>query len=364
MNDDEFDMRIRAALEVEAPREQLARLETFWRRESRARTVRRRRFAAAVAACVAAVVGVATWAMRRDAPERTIADRDDPAREMVDQPAMSVDETLPAEGRAPTDYERIMFSVLARRSIDRSANRLATAVDAAIARAAANPKIDAAQVAKEAGLFAADAEPLLLDRLTRTRGREQVAVVRLLGECGTQRSTPALLTLAGRESLRPAILDSIERIVGVDELAGVVRQARLRDVQAALLHRMLTAESDGALRGFLSLVPDPSTRIEALAAAEALESLPIDGWMTLLGDDEKSVRLSAAIVLGHVNGPEITAALIREVTEAPSPPAEAWVALVACRDESAEQFLAGAARQPRWLGQLNNARVTWARMVQ
>ena len=76
------------------------------------------------------------------------------------------------------------------------------------------------------------------------------------------------------------------------------------------------------------------------------------------------MRIAAALVLGHVNGPEVTNSLIALVTqEAASSPTEAWIALLACRGEQAEEFFAYATRHPQLLGQVNRARVWWARMI-
>jgi hypothetical protein len=49
--------------------------------------------------------------------------------------------------------------------------------------------------------------------------------------------------------------------------------------------------------------------------------------------------------------------------EAPGGATEAWMALLACRGEKAEAFVAYAARQPEMLGRLNNARVQLTYMI-
>ncbi len=66
------------------------------------------------------------------------------------------------------------------------------------------------------------------------------------------------------------------------------------------------------------------------------------------------------MVLGHVNGPAVSEALIARVSQAGRAPVEAWVALLACRGEAADRFLAAAQQQPHTLGQVNNARMYWA----
>jgi HEAT repeat protein len=89
----------------------------------------------------------------------------------------------------------------------------------------------------------------------------------------------------------------------------------------------------------------------------------VDELLDLLEDDDQAVRFAAALVLGRVNGPVVTRALVERVTENPSGATEAWIALVACRGELADEFLAFASREPRFLGHVNGARVRWARII-
>jgi hypothetical protein len=383
MNDDGLQRRIDAALQAEPSAEQLARLEAFWRQRSRAE--RRRRLvgrAAAMAACLAAVGGALAW-MMREAPHEApavVVQRQSPALpesksggrelntgespQLADSPAEVSTPSSPLAGRPATEYERFMFALSTQQSVDAQQVRLKSAVDAAISQLVDQPETDAAAVAEVNSLEGPNAEQLLLERLTGGSEPEQAAVVRLLSTCGTTRSTPALLALGGGESLQANVVQTLETIVGVDNLAGAVRQAPHRGLRTALLRRMFTAGSDEALRGFLSLIPHKTLGAEALTVADGVDQPPTGALMKLLEDDAKPARLAAAVVLGHMNGPEVTAALIELVTDRPSASAEAWVALLACRGESADRFLAVASQEPRWLGHVNNARITWARMVQ
>ena len=85
--------------------------------------------------------------------------------------------------------------------------------------------------------------------------------------------------------------------------------------------------------------------------------------MPIGSDATRAVRLSAALVLGHVDGPEISRALIARLSQPGPRPIEAWVALLGCRDPSAGAFLAQASRHPRSLGQFNHACLLRARIV-
>ena len=379
MNEHELDQRIREALHAEPSPGQLARLEAFWQRTSRSQ--RRRRLAGravAVAASVAVLAGAFGWLLHdRDRMDGPIAANQPaaPVAQPQEKPrpaAPTFAETpsaLPAAsrsaGREPTPYERIMFTVQSRQAEAAESSRLVGAIDAAIAQLAANPAAAAAdQFAEASPLQSAETEPMLLQRLSRADPSQTRAIVQLLAECGTRRSTPALLKMARQESLRPAALAALEKIVGLTSLAEVAQQTGDRPVRRAIVQRLLTADSDAALRAYLSLVPNPSTRSDALATADAIPTPPTAALLALLKDQDKQARLSAAMVLGHMNGPQVTAALIAIVTEEPAAPAEAWLALLACRGESADRFLAVASQHPQMLGQVNNARMTWARMVQ
>lgn len=89
--------------------------------------------------------------------------------------------------------------------------------------------------------------------------------------------------------------------------------------------------------------------------ADEAQQLPVAALLSLLDDDEKLVRLSVAMVLGYVNGHHVTELLVARVTEKPSNSTEAWMALLACRGDLAEHFLAYAMQQPQLLGHCNYA---------
>ena len=194
---------------------------------------------------------------------------------------------------------------------------------------------------------------------------ERFVFIARTGKPATPTSLAAKIdeVIGRRGANRDEVLAAIEQIGGVEALvlaAGRTTEPRLR---TAILGRLITFDSEEALIGYLSLVRDDATRPAALAAADATPGLPVARLLTLLDHDDKSVRLSAAMVLGHVNGPEVTQSLIVRVTEKPSQAREAWLALMACRGQMAEEFLAYASRRPQLLGHLNSARVQWAHVI-
>jgi HEAT repeat protein len=129
------------------------------------------------------------------------------------------------------------------------------------------------------------------------------------------------------------------------------------------MRRLLTTDTEPALIGYLSLLRDDGTRDEALALAVEMPQIPIATFVGLLDYKEESVRLSAAILLGHLNNAEVTQQLITRLTKKPSDSTEAWMALMACHDELAGRFLAYATERPQLLGHFNTARVRWAQMI-
>jgi hypothetical protein len=369
MNETELDRQLRLALQEECDAESVSRLELFWRRqrraESRRLTLRR---CAAIAASLAALTGVVallTWEESRPAPSLT-------GRESTPQAPRLRQESLPEApennsltvGREPTAYETLMFTAQIRQEEAAKTSQLTKVLNAAIDQLSVDPALAVDQLAEASLLKSSDAEAAVLQRLPRANEAQARGMTRLLARYGTNRSMPALLAIAREPSLRAQAIDAIVSIAGEDGLAAAARQSNSPIVRRALFERLLGINSESSLRRYLALVSDPSIRADVLAAADALESPPTGQLLAMLKDDDQATRLSAAIVLGRMNGPQVTAGLIAIVMEDPAAPSEAWLALLACRDESAARFLADAALHPRLLGHVNNARMTWARMIQ
>ncbi len=374
---DDLNQQIRAALQVEQSPQQVARLTDFWQRQSRSE-IRRRHIrrvaslAAAIAAMVAVTVSVQLWRqeptqhpLEVNRPTAAVAVVPDSIHD--DAPEHDVEDKSPIEerslsaGRPATTYERFLFAVHTRKPVTGRRSLAVAAVDKAIEQLCRDPDTDVEQLAESFGPMGGNAQRLLLRRLLRSNDDQKHAVLRLLAVCGTTQSTQPLLRLCRREAFRDEALTTLQQIVGVQRLADVVGQTTDRRVRAAILSRMLTADPKPALRSFLSLIHDDAIRGEALAVADAHARPLLGELLNLLEDEDESVRISAALVLGHVNGPEVTDSLIARVTQETPPPSEAWIALLACRGARAEEFFAYATRQPRLLGQVNLARVWWAR---
>ena len=369
MNDTELDQRLRLALQEECSAESVSQLELFWSRQRRAESRRRMlRRCAAIAASLAALTGVVallTWDDDRAAP--SLVDQEaapqSPRIRRESPQGSSKGKSLSA-GREPTSYEMLMFTAQIRQEEAAKTSRLAKVLDAAIDQLAADPELAVDRLAETSLLKSPEAESAVLRRLPRANKAQASGMIRLLARYGTSRSTPALLAAAREPSLRAEAIDAIENIAGEGGLAAAARQSNSQVVRRALFERLLSSGAESSLRRYLALVPDPSIRTDVLAAAAEMKSPPTGELLAMLKDDDQSTRLASAMILGHMNGPQVTAGLIAIVTEDSAAPSEAWLALLACRDESAARFLADAAHHPRLLAHVNSARMMWARMVQ
>ena len=274
-SDDALDDAIREAMRVEADEHQLAHLEHYWRVQSQ-RESWRRKFRLAMASAAAAIAFVAAvvlvWHREKeresaqviqDSP-RKLVDSDSAKRPLTDD-TKSI-EPSPSAGRPPTAYERFVF--VARAGVEVHPSLIAARIDDAIQRVASNADADPAQVLDSSGLKRADAEMLLLRRLPSAPADQQHAILRLLAGCGSPRSAPALARLARNESLRTEALARLEQIVGIGGLAQTIGNSSDANVRSALILRLLTADSQAGLLGYLSLVRNDATRAEALSVAK------------------------------------------------------------------------------------------------
>lgn len=367
---DELDRRIRAALELDATPQPVARLETFWHR--RRRTQKRRRYLAA-ASTLAALILVAlmiSLPARRPDPgrEQAVGNNSRHGRAAVPEVVAelakesSAAARSPEEGqtrvtaRVPTDYER--FVLVARSS--KTAGRPPTSARVAdlIEHLQCEPQADVERLVRDSGLSPAVIEQELLRRLTRSGSGSTSSVVRLLAVCGTWRSALRLLRLAEREEFCDEALAAAERIAGTAALTGMARRSPDRRVRAAVYRRLLLAGDELSLDIYLTLIQDATTRAEALAVADGLSETQVTSLFARLDEEDERVRLAAALVLGEANGPAVTRQLIDRVTgpERRIGDREAWIALVRCRDGQAASFRAFASRHPRLLGSFNRAR--------
>jgi hypothetical protein len=364
-SDESLDETIRAAFSLRTDEARLARLERFWHLQSQRQAWRRKLLVTLplMAAAAAVFVSAFLWSRHEERQEAQgnrntlpradnteLANNGNSERTSIDPP-----------GRPPTAYEQFVFA--ARTSAHTPATTMSAVIDEAINQARQNPALSAEQIVQSPGFERPVAEALLLRRLSRSGDEDQRAILRLLAVCGTTRSTPAILRLGRREALRDEVLRTIESIVGIENLAQLVGSGLDHRMRAAIIRRLLTADSEPALIGYLSLLRDDVQREEALAVAADMSELPIARFVGLLDFKEESVRVSAAMLLGQISDAEVTQLLIDRVTSQPANSREAWMALMVCDGELASNFLAYATQSPQLLGHFNTARVRWSQLV-
>ncbi len=369
----DLDRQIRAALHADAPPDQLARLEQFWRHQSR-RHDRRRRVRHTVMASAALLAGLMLWQPWRQpssiAPtEPTIADnqtnglRPRPGASPRQHSVSNGRQQLASEsqGRPATLYERTMFDAMVRQRKQQDSRTTLDEVETAIAQLMHDPQLDAKQLLASVNSGSVDLESLLLRQVDRHDDSRTRAVLQLLSVCGTSKSLRPLLKLSRRTVYRHQALDVIELRMGTDGLVSAVTMTDNRQVRETIYRRLLV---DGeSLSAYLRLVQDVQLRNEALLVAENLAPDIVNRLLDRLQSEDSQERLAAALVLGHANGPAVTESLIALVADNPTCPKEAWIALMACRGPEADQFLAYATGHPKLLGPLNRARVYLARLT-
>jgi len=415
----ELDELIRCSLRVDVDPQSVERLEQFWRQQSQVerapRLWHRRAWQGGVLA-VAASLLVTVWLVWPVGGPQLV-DQQPPAPVDSTVPTAPAFPTAPSDpqpaesgssqlvdawppsssatsddapaamsaGRTPTTYERMMFAALTHTPAAGPAPRapapripaprrpaagdlpnppLTDWVAQSIARAERDPKFKFRQeLNRLLPSQQARVSSLLLAKLPTAEGDSQAAICRLLADTGAPECISELLKLGAARGVGDEALAAIEAIAGVERWLEVARQCPDPQVRQAIAARLLTRGDRRSLLAFLSLVYDESLRHDALAAADDLRELPIKPLVALLDHANEPVRLATALALGRMNRCEMTTALITRVSKRPSRSKEAWFALLACRCDAADEFLAHATRSPRLLGQLNNARVQWARVV-
>jgi hypothetical protein len=113
------------------------------------------------------------------------------------------------------------------------------------------------------------------------------------------------------------------------------------------------ALSEARVDLYLKYVRDPATRDDALAATERVQHPPLNQLLDALDDPHEDVRLAAARVLGRIDGPVTTAALVRRVND-PAIRREVLAALMFSDGPEAATFLRAARGDPRLAAQVHS----------
>jgi hypothetical protein len=361
--DSDLDRVIRKALVVSIDPTRVGKLERYWHERSRKQALRRRVMYVLPVAAAASVL-MALLVLVKDGDDRSPVAQ---GEKQIESPQVIADEesqpTAALAGREPTAYERFVFMARAGTAAPPDSKPLVENVDALVQKFSMNVNADAAEAIEAAGISALQAERLLLRRLAGSSGAEQESILQLIAACGTSRSIPAVLRSVRQGASQELVVSVVEKIDGVGGLVRVAKQAADGKLRDSIVLRLLQFDSSDAKTAYLMLVRDGTTREDALAAVDSLPDPPVQALLDSLDHDDQWARVASAIVLAHVNGPEVTQSLIDRVMERPSEATEAWIALMACRGEVAGDFLSYAATTPQLLGHMNSARVQWEQMV-
>lgn len=338
---DGIDEIIRQSLQVDIGDHSVEQLRKQWTLQFERHHRQRRRLrtislvAATLVMCALFVVSRERW--REIRHEQVIGDR----KPMVDNSSSlklaagddaKTEDTRNSASRLPTAYERVLFTA----------------------------RVPSRQASKRSG--SATTALGLVERLMQTPESD---IYEAIGSAGfnIQDAVDQLLDLSRQAAVRDDALAALEKLVGVENLAKLATAQYDPKLRESLVRHLLSNDSDTALLAYLSLVDDLSTREQALAVAKQLARPPTERLFAILDSGDRSTRLSAAIALGRLNGPEITESLIARVTENPGGSTETWIALLTCRGDLAKEFLSYAESRPQLLGYYNNARVRRAQMT-
>ena len=374
---DPLDALVHEALEVQPSTPTISRLEKYWHERSRSYSaqLQRRKRRLLLALPAAAVVLIAFLVISRKAPNQANVQI---AEQQNDKPSAVVDSTMTTTmprgnptanqpdvnvGRMPTEYERLIFTARRTNSANHSLVSQTKVMEKAIQRLATDSRLAVEDVYTPAALDAGAIESILLRKLLRSSDEQQKAIMKLLASMGSSRSVVALTRLAHHSLHQQQALAALQEILGTDGLAALARNTDDFVVSSLIIRQLLSQGTEPALCAYLTTVHDNRLRSAALTAIKHLADPPVESLLEYLNCEEEPLRLASALALGHLNGPEITQSLIDRIVVDPAQSDEAWIALLACRGELANQFLTYAEHRPQLLGHYNHARLRWLQII-
>jgi hypothetical protein len=129
------------------------------------------------------------------------------------------------------------------------------------------------------------------------------------------------------------------------ELANLAVKEKDPRKQRELIAEMLRGQGDLAVALYLEMVVDAKWRAVALSALDDVKDPPVQAFIDELGNSRVAVRFAAARVLGRIDGPETTLALVRMV-ERNTKRREALAALMYSGGTDAAEFMDEARHVP------------------
>lgn len=354
---DSLDALLAQAAWPDPRRGQLARLRSRWRKLTAPR--RSRWWLAAAAASL--VVGGALWhaVENRRQFDRPVAERTEPDRPLVEDPATSTGAAIDADvveaspdspvptalregSRPPNDYERLVLASVIRQQQSLPTPRrrmeqaalLAEMLDTLAADGAADAETLAATLISERERY----ERLLLDVVSLPNDQRQAAALRLLPHLATWRSVPVLRALAASGQAAGPAKRALARLGTPAEAAWLVEAEEDRKLRIELLTVLAERGERQAVQLFLRFVGDARSADDALKAVDAIGEPPLDALFAALVGNDVRQRQAAAQALGRINGPAVTTRLVALALEGIYRQ-EAMLALVACRGAEARAFV-------------------------
>ena len=199
-------------------------------------------------------------------------------------------------------------------------------------------------------------EQQLLEQLPRAALDRKQAAIQLLAHLGSARSVPALLQLSRAPETHGAAIRAVMPHADARLLGGLIRQEPDRALQRELLIALLSRGQSPAVAAYLELIAEPGTRDPALEALDAVSHPPVELLFGFLNGAEPAQQLAAALVLGRLNGPQITRRLIQQASSNMHQQ-PALIALLANRSEEARRFVSFAQRDQSLFAAVHSARL-------
>jgi hypothetical protein len=364
--------------------ERLARLDRRWRELSpvgRRRPVRSWSIAAIATAAAGLLAGFVLWQSLtrppRDAPQVAPAEPRSPNLQSPDRepPQRPDGHESPAGGPSPpkttvvvvpgakdprvarsptgsrpaTLYERLAFQALTRRPPPATESPQEKLLDAAIRRRLKEPDATLAELAQPLMDSRELSERLFASRIRRSRGPARSAAVELMGYVGSRRSAALLLQVSRSPPAHTVATRALARLADSVTLGQMAAAEPDADLERELLVALIGRGDRQAVAVYLDLVAERPTREAALAALNGVDAPPVDLMFQSLASKDRSRRTAAALALGSLNDPRVTARLIHMVVGRGNRQ-EALMALLASSQPDAFHFVVQARRDPLLLG--------------
>ena len=255
--------------------------------------------------------------------------------------------------RSPNMLERIVFHQHLKQR--RNPARLNQILETAVRELAADPKLEASDVARRLLPDSEYHEQRIHDALPVADLHLRVAAVRLLEFVATQRSVPVLVPWVEHPETHGAATRALVRVGAADVAMRVINAEPNRDLQRSLLTVLLNRNDAAATELFLQFVADTRSRNVALEAIQQANDPPVEILLSYLDTSRSDLRMAAAVAVGSMCQDEITQSLINLALAERGRP-EPLIALLTCDGDAAQGFLRSAGRRVEFAAAITGAK--------